>query len=96
MRIIGCIAGGATLGIGIYQLVAGASGPKGFINAIYQIIFGIFIIISELRWKKLLKHFKFLTHFLGLGMFYLFVGGLALGGAWYQIAVGKSILSNLC
>ena len=49
-------------------------------------IFGLLILIAEARWAGLLKHFKFLTHFLGLAMFYLFVGGLALGGDWYQYA----------
>lgn len=50
----------------------------------YEIIFGILILIAEARWTGLLKHFKFLQHFIGLGMFYIFVGGLALNQAWYQ------------
>jgi hypothetical protein len=53
---------------------------------VYQIIFGLLILIAEARWSGLLKHFKFLTHFLGLGLFYIFVGGLALGSDWYQVS----------
>ncbi len=104
---------------------------------VYQIVFGLLILVAEARWSGLLKHFKFLTvssksylaasffslsllhlsdclatpswvsasflshcfslfslvlllffaqHFLGLGLFYVFVGGLVLGGAWYQYA----------
>jgi len=53
---------------------------------VYQIIFGLLILIAEARWSGLLKHFKFLTHFLGLGLFYIFVGGLALGSSWYQVS----------
>jgi hypothetical protein len=68
-------------------------GPRAVVNGVYQIIFGVLMIICEARWQKVLKHFKFLTHFLGLGLFYIFVGGLALGGEWYQIAVAIGLLS---
>lgn len=50
------------------------------------------MIVSEMRWIRLLKHFKFLTHFIGLGLFYIFVGGLALGSAWYELGLGISLI----
>lgn len=72
--------------MGLFQLITLSIKPRTLINAVYSIIFGLMILIAEARWSGLLKHFKFLTHFLGLGMFYIFVGGIALGGAWYQYA----------
>lgn len=80
------MCGACSIAIGIYQLFSSSLNPKGVINGVYQIIFGLLIWIAEARWSGLLKHFKFLTHFLGLAMFYIFVGGLALGGEWYQYA----------
>lgn len=67
-------------------MITSAFNPRTIINAVYQIIFGLLIWIAEARWSGLLRHFKFLTHFLGLALFYIFVGGLALGGDWYQWA----------
>ena len=84
-----------------------------------QIIFGLLTIVCEMRWRRALKHFQFLTHFLGLSKqphtqsffprvsgyaahvcvlrvilhqvcFYFFVGGLALGGEWYQYIIGTA------
>ena len=85
LRIIGGITGLVVLVVGIVQLVGSGLSPKSIINAIYQIIFGLLIIICELRIKAILKYFIFLTHFFGLGMYYIFVGGLALGGAWCKL-----------
>lgn len=86
LRIAGAVAGACSIAIGLYQLITSALNPRNIINAVYSIIFGLLIWIAEARWSGLLKHFKFLTHFLGLALFYIFVGGLALGGEWYQYA----------
>jgi hypothetical protein len=37
------------------------------ITCIYRIIFGILIILAELRVTYLLRPFAFLTHFIGIG-----------------------------
>jgi hypothetical protein len=62
-------------------------------TGVYQVVFGLLAIVAELRLETVLTHFKFLTHFLGLGAFYVFIGGLALGGSWYDIAVAIILLS---
>jgi len=86
VRILGICAGCCAIAIGLYQLITSAFNPRRIINSIYQIIFGLLILIAEFRWTRFLKHFRFLTHFLGLGLFYCFVGGLALNSEWYQYA----------
>jgi len=87
LRITGILVGLVNIALGIYELATFSLDPRSAINAIYSILFGSFMIICEARWVKVLHHFYFLQHFLGLGAFYLFVGGLALGGTWYQYAV---------
>lgn len=57
---------------------------------IYRIIFGALIIIAELQYAKLLDWFSFLLTLIGLGGFYIFVGGLALSDQWYAIALGQT------
>lgn len=86
VRIAGACAGGCSIAVGLYQLITSFGDPRDVIRSIYSIIFGLLIWVAEARWSGLLRHFKFLTHFLGLGLFYIFVGGLALGGAWYEYA----------
>ena len=51
------------------------------------------MIICELRITSLLRHFFFLQHFLGLGAFYVFVGGILLASAWYYILVAAVIFA---
>jgi len=40
--------------------------------------------MCEVRWMTALIYFRFLIHPFGIGMFYAFVGGLALGSQWWQ------------
>ena len=67
LRLAGGIAGAFSIAIGLYQLIVSFANPRTIINGIYEIIFGLLIWIAEARWTGLLKHFKFLTHFIGLG-----------------------------
>ena len=55
---------------------------KNCVLDIYRIIFGLLIILAELRLRYLLVWFSFLLYYIGLGFFYFFVGGLALGDNW--------------
>ena len=41
-------------------------------------------MLAELRLKHLLVWFSFLLYYIGLGLFYVFVGGLTAGENWYQ------------
>ena len=56
-------------------------------------IFGVIMIIAELRWVTLLKYVYFLQHYVGLGLFYIFVGGLILGDSWWMILVAVVLLA---
>ena len=77
VRVTGAICGCLAIAIGLYQLITSVFNPRTIINGVYQVIFGLLILVAEARWSGLLRHFKFLTHFFGLGMFYIFVGGTA-------------------
>lgn len=90
--MFGGLSGVALIVLGILQLLGSAFNPQAIINGVYQLIFGVLAIIAELRLAQVLKHFKFLTHFLGLGLFYIFIGGLALGGQWYELLVAVVVL----
>lgn len=87
LRVIGFATGSTVLALGIYDIAAGDHDIKSIVQDIYRIIFGILIDLSELRMKKLLAWFSFLTYYVGLGAFYVFVGGLALGDHWWEIAL---------
>ena len=87
VRLFGAITGLVVMALGIFLLVTLSLNPRVAVNAIYQIIFGAMMIIAEVRWVRLLKYFYFMQHFLGLGMFYIYVGFLCIGGTWYQYAV---------
>ena len=41
-------------------------------------------MLAELRLKHLLVWFSFLLYYIGLGLFYVFVGGLTAGSDWYE------------
>jgi len=89
LRIAGACCGALTVALGFIALIVFPSiNPRSVVNSIYEIIFGLLMLICEARLRAMLKYFAFLRHFLGLGFFYIFVGGLSLGGAWYQLAVG--------
>lgn len=94
LRWVGGVCGLAVIILGIVQLftAAGTLNPRYYINAIYQIIFGFFIIVCEFRLIRALAFTRFLTHFFGLGMFYVFVGGLGIGSTWYQAMVGGIVI----
>ena len=92
LRWVGGIGGILSIILGVYNLITSLLLPKYIIFGLYNIIFGLLMIVSEMRWIRLLKHFKFLTYFIGLGGFYVFVGGLALGSAWYELGLGISLI----
>lgn len=87
LRVIGALVGAAISALGVYAIVLNHSDVKTVVNALYQIIFGLLIITAELRFIKLLVWFSFLVTFIGLGGFYIFVGGLALGSDWWEILI---------
>jgi len=92
LRILGGICGLVLIVLGIVTMVSAGSNIKSWVNAFYQIVFGILIVAAELRVSKLMHWFTFLTVFIGFGAFYVFVGGLALGGEWYEYALGALMI----
>ena len=55
-------------------------------------IFGLLMIIAELRLVILLRYCYFLQHYAGLGLFYIFVGGLILNEHWWMVLVACVLL----
>jgi len=87
LRVLGICVGLAIIALGVYQIYLNHTNIKDVISSIYQIIFGVLIVLAELRITKLLVWFSFLVTFIGLGGFYIFVGGLALGSSWWEILI---------
>lgn len=95
-RVLGTMGGFWSMGLGLYFLIAVKfHDPKTLINAIYQVIFGLLMVICEMRFTKALTSLRFLTHFLGLGLFYIFVAGLNLGKQPYQFVLAIILLVRL-
>jgi len=93
LRAIGGLSGLAVIILGIVGFLTITLDPRVVINNAYRIIFGTLIIICELRITSLLRHFFFLQHFLGLGAFYVFVGGILLASQWYYFLVAGVIFA---
>ena len=94
LRLLGALCGAATIVCAAFSFIAlGFLNPRGVIADTYLIIFGVIMIIAELRWVTLLRYVYFLQHYLGLGMFYIFVGGLILGDSWWMILVAIVLLA---
>jgi len=84
LRCFGGLLGCILVIVGCVVMFTSSLTPRVFVNALYQAIFGIMILIAEFHLIFALKLFRFLTHYIGLGLFYVFVGGLALGNEWYE------------
>jgi len=87
MRVVGGLAGAAIVGIALWQLITTDRDIKSVVNDLYRIVFGTLIVIAEFRWTSLLVWFSFMVHFIGLGGWYIFVGGLALSSNWWDIVM---------
>lgn len=92
MRLLGICSGATVIALGIYSIFQEQE-LKNVVSNIYRIIFGVLIMAAEFRLSSLLTWFSFLTFFSGLGAFYVFVGGLALGSEWYEIAIAIVLCS---
>jgi len=93
LQSLGLISGCALLALGIISFVTISLNIKAIVNAIYQILFGILIILCEFKVKRVLNWFAFLTTYTGVGFFYGFVGLSALGGAWYEQIIAIALMS---
>jgi len=93
LRVVGGLCGIAVIILGIIGFLTITLDPRVVINNAYRIIFGTLMIICELRITSLLRHFFFLQHFLGLGLFYIFVGGILLASQWYYFLVAAVVFA---
>jgi len=76
---------------GISQLFAG-HGPKEIVVTIYLIIFGASTALLEFQIPpQVSRYASFMFSFLGRGLFYLFIGCVALGERWFQYVPGTVI-----
>jgi len=88
VRIFGSLCGCAIIVLAILDFVNQVTDAKTIVNDIYRLIFGFLIILAELRFDRVLRRFfQFLIYSIGLGAFYMFVGGLALTSEPLQITI---------
>jgi len=66
------------------------------IISIYMIPIGLIIVFAEIRWKVniIITNFPFLTTYYGRGVFYIFIGSLALGvtGGVFGVIAGAIVM----
>ncbi|KAJ4457988.1 hypothetical protein PAPYR_6386 [Paratrimastix pyriformis] len=76
LRIMTLIAAPAMIALGVsgFTSLFYTLSFISFILGFYVIIFGVLIILSELGWKRFLKHFAFLETRRGRSVFYMFCG----------------------
>ena len=88
LRIFGFCIGAAISALGVYVIASGRdTDVRDVVLDLYRIVFGLLIMVAELRLKRLLVWFSFLLYYIGLGLFYVFVGGLAGGSEWYEYII---------
>ncbi|EME27598.1 hypothetical protein Gasu2_40240 [Galdieria sulphuraria] len=88
LSILCIISAGVIGAVGVVCFIFCSINPRNVIINIYLIIFAVLIILSELGFSFLLKRFSFLDTFFGRGVFYIFVGLLAVDTHWFQILAG--------
>jgi len=87
LRVLGVCCAACIIAMGIYELVMDDRSIKSVVSDLYRIFFGVLIIVAEMQWTHMLVWFSFLASLIGLGAFYIFVGGLALGGDWWAVTL---------
>eukprot|EP01084_Bolivina_argentea_P193215 331514_1 len=61
---------------------------QGYILAIYDVIFGVLVIISELhKLPVIIKYMSFLQYNIGRGVWYIFLGTISLDGKIWNIVI---------
>jgi len=98
LRIIGICLGTSIVVVAIvfYAGLLGVSNNdiKDNVLYLYRIVFGLLLIVAELRLARLLVWFSFLLSYIGLGFYYLFIGGLGLGDTPGEIAI--AVVATFC
>jgi len=90
-RIVNLATGVLMVLGGVGQIIAGI-GIKTIVICIYMIIFGASTALLEFQIPpQVSRYASFMFSFLGRGLFYLFIGCVALGEKWYQWVPGTLI-----
>lgn len=87
MRFLGGSFGITVTVLGVVTLVTIELDPQKIVNAVFRILFGLLIITAEVRLFQFLMWFKMVTSFTGLGLFYIFVAGFAVGTEWWEYII---------
>ncbi|QIW99561.1 hypothetical protein AMS68_005079 [Peltaster fructicola] len=62
---------------------------SGIIVGIYTIIFGLSTALLEFQIPpQVARYASFMFSFVGRGIFYIFIGGIIVGGEWYRYVPG--------
>jgi len=74
-RITALIVGVLIIVSAVLSLLANLVDPLKLIRSVWNIMFGVIMILVQLNWKKMiLRNFGFLKHWVMRGFFYIFVG----------------------
>eukprot|EP00483_Globobulimina_turgida_P001065 UN01067 len=65
---------------------------RSYILSFYYIIFGLFSIGAELKFKAISTYVRILFSYSGRGFWYIFLGTLALGSEWWAILVALFLI----
>jgi len=87
LRVGGGIGGAITTFVGVWSFIGITFDIKLVVNAFYLIILGFFMVMAQLRVESMIKKFELIRNYTGLGFYYLFVAGLALGTSWFDYAL---------
>lgn len=89
LKILIVVCGICLIGIALHKFVAFDIGnPVDFFLAIYYILFGVLLMLCEMPFNWIIKHFSFLGYYIGRGIFLLFLGTLIFDvRIWWYIMI---------
>lgn len=86
-RVAGALLSAGVVVSGAVQLFTDASSVKEVVNGLYQLLLGLLLLVVEARRLGWLGMMTFLRTHTGLGAAQVFVAGLVLGSAFWQVAL---------
>jgi hypothetical protein len=94
LRLLAIACAGTIIAIAVLSIIfSGTANLQYYISWIYDIIFGVLILLSELRINKLLYWFAFLKRKVGVGIFYIFVVFFVVDNRWWDYLVGAVLFT---
>ncbi|KAJ1624845.1 COPI associated protein-domain-containing protein [Pavlovales sp. CCMP2436] len=98
LSTLGVMTGIAIVSLSLFIFITHSwRGIQGFITRLWNMIFGILIILSEIDLdasRSALSYLSFLTTDFGRGLFFIFVGTMVLANEWWEILI--ACFSLLC